>query len=248
MAATCFQCKKDLEDSQLRCDLCYNSYHPKCCDVSNTKLKALVSIRDMVTWMCPTCTKLNPIEKLNLILGVQKELQGKLDKLSKDVEEMKSQQIIMKPTQPEDLIGEIEERHRKKKNLLLVGLKPEADMKVQVANFISAHLVPNFPEDKIDKVWQIQGTQNKPDRPLITVRFNKFEDRNIVLRNSGKLRKSDKQEVKSVYVNPDYTFAQRKKLRELRQELTAKRVEGIELVIRDFKLIPMANIRRNPKK
>ena len=118
MAATCFQCKKDLEDSQLRCDLCYNSYHPKCCDVSNTKLKALVSIRDMVTWMCPTCTKLNPIEKLNLILGVQKELQGKLDKLSKDVEEMKSQQIIMKPTQPEDLIGEIEERHRKKKNLL----------------------------------------------------------------------------------------------------------------------------------
>ena len=90
MSTSCTSCNKKLEDSDsyLNCDFCGNSFHAKCCDISNTKYKSLLSIRDMVTWMCPSCTKLKPLDKLNMIFQSQKSLEQKVENLSKEFEDL----------------------------------------------------------------------------------------------------------------------------------------------------------------
>lgn len=66
--------------------------------------------------------------------------------------------------------------------------------------------------------------------------------REKILRNAKNLRKSSSPDLHNVFINPDYTIAQRAEMKTLREELKAKRAEGYDFTIRGFKLVPKARI------
>ena len=108
-SGNCATCSKslDVSDNPLKCDLCGNQFHPKCCEISNTKLKSLNAIREMVTWMCPGCSKMNPIDKLNIIFQGQVALEKKVDALAKEVAALKMEKA-KQPQNVPDIFREFE--------------------------------------------------------------------------------------------------------------------------------------------
>ena len=232
----CGNCSKRLEDTEntLTCDFCAKDFHPKSCDLPNPKFKALLSFREMVTWMCPTCSKMKPLEKLNVLFESQKALEKKVDSLVKDVQELKEKNA---PTTAPDVIREIEERDYKKKNLILTGLKPELDIKNQISAFVSDNLDMETKSDDIEKSWIIKPKSNPANPPLIAIRLKSKRIRDAILANSKKLRKSDNPELRKVFIIPDYSKDQMKKIFTLRQEMITRRANGEHLILRNFRLI-----------
>ena len=237
-AEICGVCSKPLEDSDstLKCDLCAKELHSKCCEISNTKLKSLLAVRDMVTWICPSCTKMNPMEKLNLILQGQITLEKKVDVLSKEVAEMKAAKTTQVVNLPE-IFHEFDDRNYKKSNLVISGLPDGNWDKAQFSSLFVKELATNTQVADIDKIVIIRPKQASA-KNMIIVRFSSLAARDAVLKNAKNLRKATNPDFRGVFINPDYTVSQRKELKVLRDEQKHKRAEGQEFIIRGFKLIP----------
>ena len=144
VAKNCMICSNGLEDTDnlLKSDLCGRELHSKCCEISNTKLKSLLAVREMVTWMCPPCAKMNPMEKLNMIFQGQIALEKKVTELTKEVAEMKAEKATYITKLPE-IFHEFDERTYKKNNLIISGLTEGIWDKPHLSAFFTKELGTN---------------------------------------------------------------------------------------------------------
>ena len=240
----CNICNKKLEETEnsLLCDFCGKLFHAKCCEIPAAKAKSLIAVREMVTWFCPTCSKLKPLDKLNIVLQTQNHFEKRLTDLSNEVTRMKEDRLKCNLNLNE-IEAELGQRNAKKKNVAFSGLPAHFTKIEQIVDIITTDLGIAIENAEIEKLNVIHPKEN-PEKPIVIVSFTTEKTRDLVLHNAKKLRKSDKQEVKHAFINPDYTFQQRKDLQQLGKDLQEKRAEGLDVIIRNFKIITNPNPRK----
>ena len=94
-------------------------------------------------------------------------------------------------------------------------------------------------EESIEKVWIFQPKQDKSKKPLIFVRFQNEQSRDIVLKNARVIPKLKDAKYHAMFLNPDYTKTQQKEHFDLREELKKRRLDGETVTIRNFIIVPI---------
>ena len=135
----------------------------------------------------------------------------------------------------EETIREAEERTRRRKYLIVSGAQESGTGTLEERKQHDRELVKDlfreigvhdFHPEGIHRIGPIQSAKPR----LLRFKCSDQEERSECLRKSKLLRNSPK--FAGVYVNPDYTKAQRTKNIELRKELKARRNAGEKVVIR----------------
>ena len=190
-------------------------------------------VRDIATWFCPTCLAMKPMEKIKMILPMQK----KIEELAKAVEDLKQNTKKNETLDSDSILHEWEERKEKELNLIIVGLPEDVENIPKMEDPIEKELGCNA-KGNVENVWKIRSKKTSQNVHLTGVRLKNKDLRNSILQNAKKLLQSANPEYKKMCINPDYTFSQRNKMKELREELKTRRDNGEDLVIRNFRLVP----------
>lgn len=115
----------------------------------------------------------------------------------------------------EDMAHELDDRQRRAKNLVFVGLSEGDDPKRSVINFCATNLSSPLGEDAVIKAWKTKPKENGK-KPLIIAIFKNTEIRDKIL-ESAKRRPRQVQQGSWVFVNPDLTVLQRETARLTRE-------------------------------
>jgi len=140
----------------------------------------------------------------------------------------------------EEMLREVEERHRRRKYLVISGIpeqvtgsveeRREADIKAieDVSRFLGfKDLVPM----ECSRIGNIRQARHR----LLRFKCKTEDKKRSFLSAARNLRSSP--DYKNVFVNPDETFVQRKRGREMRQELRRRREAGERVIIRRGQII-----------
>lgn len=160
-------------------------------------------------------------------------LDDKIKTLSLELSEIKKEQCT------EDVIKEFEMRFAKKNNVIVHGIpemvtgtvedRKEHDLR-KVTAILEELKIEKF---HIKKIYRIG--RNLQKQRLMCVTLEDISTKQEILRKANLLRNSN--EFKRCFVNPDFTFSQRKSNQELRRLQKEKRAEGEDVVIKNGRLI-----------
>ena len=127
------------------------------------------------------------------------------------------------------------EKEKRELNLIFTNI-PESSgedsaerMKGDMAKIreVIEKICPDIKEDEVKEPTRL-GKFNLGSKPrLVRVRVNTIETKKEILKNARKINKDKKEQKEKVYINPDYTVAERKKNKELRETLR-QRIENGE--------------------
>ena len=255
--APCLKCTRVVgrDDEGMLCHDCNRWAHRKCVDISLKQYEFLTEASDSIQWVCDGCL----IDK-----GERRVLERKIDQLSSLIQTLGEKVVMMEKSftgegiedkiekmvtkKVDEAMEEREEREKRKFNLVVVNLpesrKTEAnERKNEEVNQLKEMVKEICPElgevDIEDPVRMGRLGGNKPR--LLKFKVQNDEVKEKVLRNSYKLNRGVEKQEDRVYINPDFTPAERLKQKELRDELKRRRDEGeTDLVIRGGKIIKRA--------
>ena len=181
--------------------------------------------------------KLDPICDSVADLNAQlKELSSSLVALNKKYSDLQCEFR----DKEEELYNEIQERHRRRKCIVISGLpEPVAgspderkaedkDAILRVAQSCGADL-SNMKE--LSRIGKINGSRPR----LLLVKCKDTRQKFDVLRLSKNLRKNSN--FRNVYINPDLTVTERNRDRQLREELRQRRSKGEDVFIKHGKIV-----------
>lgn len=134
----------------------------------------------------------------------------------------------------EEFLQEAEERHRRRKFLIVSGLPEHAsgslNERKQKDALSAKALVANTGIDDFEPEEVVRIGSIHPSRPrLLRIKCKSRTIRNSILKGARRLRSSD--EFKNVFVNADQTLMQRKNYKNLRAELFSRRMAGEDVVL-----------------
>lgn len=144
----------------------------------------------------------------------------------------------------DDVIGEMEERHRRRKFIIISGLQEpstgspdERALQDKDEVKLLAHKV-GVENLEVEKITRIGPAHSRTPR-LVRFKCSSMEMKYSLLRAARHLRKYEQYE--KVFVKPDLTKSQRMKDKELRTELGIRRRAGEHVVIRSGRIVDSNN-------
>ena len=144
----------------------------------------------------------------------------------------------------DDVLKEGEERHRRRKYIVISGVEEHESGSFEERRAKDAETVTRIAEQlqianleikEISRIGKIDSSRPR----LLRCKCKSVDERNSLLRKARLLR--DSEHFKGVYVNADQTLLQRKANRELRNELRRRREEGEDVVINRGKIVPKSS-------
>lgn len=118
----------------------------------------------------------------------------------------------------EQFDAELNDRERRARNVVIVGLNIAENPKQSVVDFFSSELgLSADVNDSIERVWATKPKEGD-DRRLAIVRFKSLSVQNTVFDTSAKRPRSRATPIR-VYVNADITPLQRSRFKEQRERL-----------------------------
>ena len=142
---------------------------------------------------------------------------------------------------PKSTFEEIEDRDRRKMNLIISGVPGKTDGSVEERKAVDAKFVKGLLEDLsvFNDGMRFQtyriGKPSKGGHRLLKVAFCDLAHKQDVLWKAKHLR--DMPSYRHVYINPDLTFLQRQDRKLLMEELKARREAGDDVMIRNGKIV-----------
>ena len=140
-----------------------------------------------------------------------------------------------------NIMNEVEDRERRRPNLIVAGMQELEDGSVEDRKKFDADKIDvlfkelcDFEDSVVSSVFRI-GKNNSSGPRLLKVICRDSDSKRSLLRKSKDLRDSTK--YKNVYINPDLTPTQQRENKRLRQELRARRDRGEDVVIRRGQVI-----------
>ena len=139
----------------------------------------------------------------------------------------------------DEISKELERRHAKRFNVIISGLQESQFGTVDERKWKDANQVKAIARElkvdhyEIKDVYRVGGNARRPR--LACVVFKEVSMKNEFLRKARTLR--DSVAFKNCYINPDLTFNQRMKERDLRKLLKEKKDAGYDVIIKDGKLV-----------
>ena len=248
----CLNCKKKVSSGQkaVQCDACNGWFHAGCAGVGGEEYEKLKGEEEI--WLCRRCRECaRDAIKENAILKQEVgRLTRRLEGLEEMVRKMRREVVdevvervqVVKPTQHEEILGEIGrqveakveealDKKRRKTNLVIFKVKESNRARVEekieddrreCREIFSIGL--GVEEIRIEKVIRLgKIREDGRGRPILVKVGSETEKWNVVgqakkLRNVGQYR--------SVYINPDQTKDERERDKRLRDELTERRNRG----------------------
>lgn len=255
---TCALLVKD-DDEALCCDICDTWYHIKCENVSKSKYSFLQEEgNDDISWHCKGCSR--AAKKINdalvLLQRKQEQLEVRVDHISQELDLFKQEvtekiadevqinmeanikaefksavEDAMKPL-IRDVTKEINERERRKKNVMMFNVKESSSDDVNTRKEHDSKSVKEICKELgVDKTTRVvksvrigpRPTDATKPRPL-KVELNNEESKQKLVGKSKNLSQSSKEELTKVFVTRDLTPTQREELKEmLNQKETRKK-------------------------
>ena len=173
------------------------------------------------------------------VLETQKRQDDEIKKLKEDVLKMEENHT--------SIIAEIEDRDRRKANLIVSGLQEMKEGTVEERrkwDLAKVHALFSNLDVAKEHTQGISSTFRIGRLSLVKPRLLKVvcanaESKRALLLKAKSLR--GKEEYKYVYVNPDLTPAQQAQSKELREELRRRRNLGEDVIIRHGAIVPKEN-------
>ena len=253
-------------ENGIECHLCGGWCHKTCTGLSKAKFELLCENDASIRWACKHCIEKEKskdpldikLDKLMLMIGqvnkrldemekgesgknLEKEIEEIVEaKLAKAMDKKQDQEIrennvvifgVPETDIPEDENTKVPEHYKKEDQDFFDKMKILDKMR-EMKLGREVEVVENFRLGKRGEDWR-----QKP-RPL-KVRLSCTEDRDILIKGAIKLNKSlSRDSPNKFYVNPDMTFEERQKQKELRDQLKARKANGEEdLIIREGEII-----------
>ena len=158
-----------------------------------------------------------------------------MEELSQENEKLKENYAVSL----EEMVEEANRRHQKRKKVIISNLPEPSSGSLQERKSEDrsavCEIISDLGLDDVDfETQRIGKTDSKRPRLLCVTssdKASKFE----LQRSAKELRKSEK--YRNIYINPDLTFIQREKNRKLRNELKEKREQGLDVFIKNGKVM-----------
>ena len=171
------------------------------------------------------------VEKMEEKIETTRKRQSKLEE---EIEEVKQLQVSMLKDLPEEIIGEIERRVARKKNLIIKGF-PEAEegsvnerRAFDEKNLQELLDYLELSDVEVGNIFRV-GKPRSDGKRLLKFSTTTQENKRKILKRASYLRTSDS--YKSVFLGADLTPVQQEKDRLLRTELKERRERGEDVVI-----------------
>ena len=193
-------------------------------------------------------TSLN--SKLDDIANKMTKITNRMDDLDQKMTQVELRCIQVEETSEKlfsAVIQEVEDRNRRKLNLIVSGI-PEEDGSVEdrkeadrtrIGTLLS-DLDKDWDNDVIAHMHRVGNRVSKGPR-LIRVICSEETVKKDILRKAKQLRNLPAHS--NVYINPDLTLVQRDVNKQLRNELKTRRSQGENVMIRNGKVVDRGNIR-----
>lgn len=159
------------------------------------------------------------------------------------LEDSKSENSVQQSKQTELIIRESQERHRRRKYLIVTGLPDNSTGDVEERRIRDETAIRDLcnelglDEIRLDEIRRIGRIDDTRPR-LLRVKCKDFESKMTILKKSKSLRSIHKYQ--NVFINPDRTFLEREQLKQLRSELRSRREAGEEVMIRHGQVIDIS--------
>lgn len=217
----CIKCKAVDNNPSLSCDGCQRFVHRGCSDLNASELKVMdLRGKRLLKYYCEEC--LNGVRMVPALLK-------RIDDVEKLIEHMKNQSphssVSSSPTQVspiEDVINEIEERQRRKNNIIIFNMKEttsvtESGDAIQVDSIIKEATNESL---IVKKVFRI-GKANKNGHRAVKVILTNHEDALKIIRGRRNVKC-----VQGITIETDMTACQIGYLKQLREKLNARKEAG----------------------
>ena len=206
--------------------------------VDATKTELLNELHKIHNALNALQTKMSDVEgSLLKVLETQKRQDMEIKYLKEDVIKIKESH--------DNILAEIENRDRRKPNLIISGIQEKEDGSAderkrwdlsRVKALFSA--LGSFTDDIISNMHRI-GRVNSSKPRLLKIVCKDTDSKRSLLFKAKNLRKVH--EFKNIYINPDLTPVQQAQNRQLREELSLRRNLGEEVMIQHGKIVQMSS-------
>ena len=207
--------------------------------LDSTKMELLTEMQKVNDSLQALQTKISNIdETLTKVLDTQKKQDLEIGALQDQVKQIKEDYA--------GIMNEIEDRDRRKNNLILSGFQEEEDGSVEdrrkrdieKVDALFAQLC-DFPCSVVSSVHRI-GKVNSSKPRLLKIVCHNADFKRSLLRKAKDLRSLSGFE--NVYLNPDLTRVQQTEGKRLREELRARRSRGEEVVIMHGRIVEKSSL------
>ena len=249
----CSKCSKKVKSNGVQCGECDTWYHNSCAKVSKDQCKVLQEISGC-SWYCGRCSGKQKnlitensrlreryeevkdrLESLEIIMG---DLREEIRNLTANVGQGRSGSLTLEEVRNEvrEEIKEQNEREKKKNNIVMYNIeestKAERDERLKACGeIISGELgmtnVEIVEVSRLGKVEEASGNtrRNQKPRPVLVKLRNPGEKWGIIAQGK-RLKNSENEKVKNVFIAPDLTMKEREHEKKLREELQIKKDNG----------------------
>ena len=266
----CLECDAPCTELQqaLLCERCDCWVHASCAGIENEVYDIFFkkgSRLPGVRFFCKSCDN-----KVTEVIEKCSTLEQDTLTLKNEMVDVKAQLATINETiktqvndKVSDIMDDKREIERRKMNLIVFGLpesKPDENDKTvwdtekkiqkdieEISNIISEDIgVALSPRTGIIDARRIGGPKPGQPRPL-KIEFRDLNTKRDVLSNAKKLRLSDKETCKKLYINPDLTEKQKKADSELRKEMWKRRGDGENVIIRRGAIVTADHVVRKTR-
>jgi hypothetical protein len=257
----CADCKKEVKKAHkgVLCEICEIWFHKECQKVTDGLYAVLVDpSNSRCNWYCDYCdrgarTLMSHVRRLN---KQQKETDDKLEKISERVEKLEQEGAVGNRTQLDlsemvservtEEIEEYRERELRKCNLIMHNVPESKEVNVEDRKREDLEMIEkiskeiNVLQTQIEKAVRLgerDSTVNNKPCMIKVVYTNPIHKRSMLL-NAKKLKDSQDDTLKNIFITPDLSKRAREQSRKLRAEMNRRKEEGEDnLIIRRGKII-----------
>lgn len=260
--------KITLTTQALSCDICIDTWNCINCLDMSTDLYELLQQDNNMKWNCGNCAKTvknkmeNKDELTELMRNMSKQL-SRVEEILKakvdrdEYEELEGRVTALEEQEPTDTkdinriveekvnqqIEEYREREARKLNLIIHNLQekeadtPEERKHQDLRDMEDVLQEIDCEEASIEDMQRL-GQRNDDKPRLVLLKMKKVADKRKVLMSSKKLKQSDSEDKKRIFITPDMSKSMREQNKKLRQELKDRRESGeTDLIIRNNKIV-----------
>lgn len=239
---SCYCCSKQYDKHRvLSCVICGNSFGGACVDMGTSEIR-IVNSKKSVAWNCPKCQNIGgDVASLRSVIS---SLQTEIQHLKVSIQSLSSQpQDNVNDEKFEEILLEIEERQKRRNNLIIHGLPEQTDgsnddiitKDCESVNEMLRSALPSCPTlgpSEIRRLGKRSIGNDKP-RPL-KLTMNSSQ---LVYKVLGK-SKVFKEEF-GVFISSDRTPRQRDYFNKIKAELEQRRSAGESVELKYMRGIPV---------
>lgn len=242
----CYCCKRMFGDHLvLTCSLCQNMFGNTCVGLSSSEVR-IISSKKSLSWSCGDCEKIgSDIQSLrSVIVSLQREI---LDLKATVRLNTDGCGRAMDDESFEELVSEIEERQKRRKNVIIYGMGELETSKVGAERIshdktivgklfedIDPNVLPRNENFRVFRLGKYDPNSQRP-RPL-RVTLNSSSDTIALLKKSKTIRSISK--YKNVIISSDRTPSQLTYFKKIKEEVEKRKSEGENVVLKFVRGVP----------